>query len=157
MFDFPPSTSFLLLSVTMTGCTTQHQWNDSTTTLPLRINTLSMKSKGTAGGVVTCALQNSEVFQCRVAATPIHNLCHHALESCYWAAAAAFMSHTDCNRDKKGHKSPWFITAHLLHNQIEAKQRLGHTALNKQLHSSWEDCVSEKARSYVTADLSVLV
>lgn len=36
-------------------------------------------------------------------------------------------------------------------------QGLGHTALNQQLHSSWEVCVSEKVGSHVTADLSVLV
>lgn len=36
-------------------------------------------------------------------------------------------------------------------------QGIGHTALNKQLQSSWEVCVSENVGSYVTADLNVLV
>lgn len=57
-----------------------------------------MKSTVTAERLVTYALQNSEVFQCRAATAHIHNLCHHALESCCWTAAAAFTSHTDCKR-----------------------------------------------------------
>lgn len=42
-----------------------------------------MKSTGTAGGGVIYALQNSEVIQHRVTTALIHDLCHHALESCY--------------------------------------------------------------------------
>lgn len=116
-----------------------------------------MRSTDTAGEVVTRALQNSEGFQCRVVTAHTHNLCHHALENWYWTAAAAFTSHIDCKRDRKGINPPDMWRHICFSNWSKVMQGVGHTALNKQLHSSWEVCVSENIGSYVTEDLSVLV